>query len=136
MYASAVLTAAGSRMEPKPRVVRPALRPELHGEQRFLTATGEGATNEHFVMAHAIEVACVHQIDPGVERGMDRRDALLLIGWTVSTRHAHAPEGRTGMRPGRRHRGTAARLMMWPSTETLPRSDMHRAGCLGRSSLG
>jgi hypothetical protein len=43
-------------------------------------------------MAHAIEVAGVEEGDAGIERGVDRRDALLPVGRAVHARHAHAAE--------------------------------------------
>ena len=47
-------------------------------------------------MAHAVEIAGVEKRDAGVERGMDRGDALLPVRWTIRPRHAHAAEAEGG----------------------------------------
>jgi hypothetical protein len=47
-------------------------------------------------VAHAVEVAGVEQIDAGVERGMDRGDALGAVGGAVEVGHPHAAQPEDG----------------------------------------
>jgi hypothetical protein len=87
----------------QPRHVRPPLGAELHAEQVVVARpVADGLGDEQLVMPHAVEVAGVEQVDPGVERGVDRGDALGAVGGAVHARHAHAAqaEGRD-LRPGR-----------------------------------
>jgi hypothetical protein len=45
-------------------------------------------------VAHGVEIAGVEQRDAGIERGMDRGDALVAIGRPVDLGHAHAAEAK------------------------------------------
>jgi hypothetical protein len=54
--------------------------------------------DQHLVVPHAVEVAGVEQVDAGVERRMDRGDALGAVGGPVKPRHAHASEAEGGNR--------------------------------------
>ena len=47
-------------------------------------------------MPHAVEVAGVEQVDPGVEGGVDRGDALGAFSGTIHAGHAHAAEAEGG----------------------------------------
>ena len=52
----------------------------------------ERLADQHFVVAHAVEIAGVDQRDPGLERGVDGGDALGVVGRAVAARHGHAAE--------------------------------------------
>src|SRR5580704_601529 len=73
--------------------IRSAKRAELHAQDRLLPQpAAQGAAYQHLVVAHAVEIAGVEKRDPGVERRMDRRDALAFIRRAVEVAHAHAAE--------------------------------------------
>src|SRR5205823_14637851 len=44
------------------------------------------------VRAVAVDVGGVEEVDPELDRAVDRRDRLLLVGRPVPGRHAHAAE--------------------------------------------
>jgi hypothetical protein len=48
--------------------------------------------DQHLVVAHSIEVTAVEQIDSGIERGVDGRDALAAVAGAIKVGHAHAAE--------------------------------------------
>ena len=73
--------------------VGPAHEPELDAEHDLLAiAAAERVANQQLVVPHPVVVARVEQRDPGVERRLDGRDALRLVGRTVEVGHAHAAE--------------------------------------------
>ncbi|KWA38865.1 hypothetical protein WL27_15990 [Burkholderia multivorans] len=96
----------------RPRIVageaagRIAQRAELHADQHLLArAAAQRIADQHFVVAHPVEIAGVEQRDPVIERGVQRRDAFVAVGRAVEIRHAHAAE------PDRRYlRARAAQL--------------------------
>src|SRR5204862_228427 len=61
------------------RVPLPA---ELHLDEHALPAdpAAQRVAQQELVVAHAVEVAGVQQRDPGVQGGMDRGEALLVVG--------------------------------------------------------
>ena len=74
-------------------VVGAAQRAELHADQRLLApARRQRVADQHLVVAHPVEVAGVEQRDAGVERGVDRRDRLGVVGGPVGARHPHAAQ--------------------------------------------
>ena len=79
-------------VDAQPAPVRATQRAELHGDLHVRASVRDGATDEHLVGAHAVEVARVEEGHAGVERGMNRRDGLLLVAPTVEVAHAHATE--------------------------------------------
>ena len=90
------------RVVAQPAVVGAALGAELDADlNRVAVATLQGARDQHLVVAHPVEVAGVDQVDTGVQRGVDRGDALGLVGGPVQIGHAHAPEAdRRDLRAG------------------------------------
>src|SRR5215470_5777077 len=62
------------------------------------------SADQHFVVAHAVEVARVEQRDTRIARGVNRGDALRTVGRTVEVRHSHASEADGGTPQDRRHR--------------------------------
>ena len=56
----------------------------------------QGLADQHFVVAHAVEVAGVEQADAGVEGGVDRGDALRTFERAIHAGHAHAAEAEGG----------------------------------------
>jgi len=79
-------------IDAQPISARIAQRAELHRKQRLFPAPFERAPDERFVMPHPIEVAGIEQVDAAFERGMNGRDALVLIGLSVNPGHPHASE--------------------------------------------
>ena len=51
---------------------------------------------QHFVMAHAVEITGVEQGDARVQRCMDGGDAFVAIGTAIHVGHAHAAEAEGG----------------------------------------
>src|SRR5262249_22329821 len=49
----------------------------------------EGLADQRLVMAFAVAVGRVEEVDPAIERAMDGADAFLIILHPVATRHAH-----------------------------------------------
>ncbi len=67
----------GPAIASAPAAVRAAERAELDADHDVLaSAAAERIADEQLVVAHPVEVTGVEQRDPGVERGVDRRDAL------------------------------------------------------------
>ena len=87
-----VLHRGGARVEAEPAAVGAAQGAELHREQGLVAPAAQRAADEQLVVAHAVEVAGVEQRDAAIERGVDRRDALGLVGRAVHAGHAHAAE--------------------------------------------
>src|SRR5258708_5568097 len=59
--------------------VGPAKRAKLYGDEDVLAAAFNGPANEHLVVAHSVKVACIQQIDPGINRRLNRRDAFRFV---------------------------------------------------------
>ncbi len=79
----------------------PAQDAELHADHDLVAVpAAECFAQQQLVVPHAVEVAGVEEVQPGVERGVDRRDALGLVGRSVEVGHAHQAE------PERRDVGT------------------------------
>ena len=60
--------------------------------QDLVATAFQRAADEHFVVAHAVEVAGVDQVHAAIDRGMDRGDALVLVRVPVHAGHAHASQ--------------------------------------------
>ena len=70
---------------------------ELHADLGVLApAAADRLAQQHFVVAHAVEVAGVQQGHAGVEGGLDRGDALGVVGGAVKIGHAHQAEADGG----------------------------------------
>ena len=70
-----------------------AQRAELDADLHAIAAAaGERLADQHFIVAHAVEIAGVEQRNAGVERGVDGGNALAAVGGAVKIRHAHAAE--------------------------------------------
>ena len=91
-----------ARVVPEPAPVGSALRAELHADHDLVTVPSrERLGDQKLVVAHPIEIAGVEQRDAGVERRVDRRDALGPVGRAVCAGHAHAPQRQArNLRPG------------------------------------
>src|SRR5574341_783166 len=74
-----------------------AQRAELDTEYGLLAvAASQSLAQQQFIVAHAVVIAGVEQSDSGVKCGMDRGDALGLVGWAVEVGHSHAPQSDRG----------------------------------------
>jgi hypothetical protein len=90
------------RVVAEPGPARVALGAELHAQPHGVAvAAVQRAPDEHLVVPHAVEVAGVEQLDAGVERRVDRGDALRLVGRAVEVGHAHRAEAEPGAAEGR-----------------------------------
>ncbi len=58
----------------------------------------ESLTDQHFIVAHSVEVAGVEKCYPGIKRGVDRGDAFLLIGRSIRIGHAHGSQAQCAKR--------------------------------------
>ena len=74
------------------RVVGVAHDAELGGQHHLVAAVGDRPPDQLLVGARAVHVGGVEQRDPEVERAVDRRDRLGLVGAAVELRHAHAAQ--------------------------------------------
>jgi len=81
----------GIHAEPIP--IRAAQRPELDRDQRLVATIAQRSPDQQFVVPGGIVVAGIEQRDPGIERRVNRRDALSLVGRAVEIGHAHAAQG-------------------------------------------
>jgi hypothetical protein len=89
----------------RPRVVaQPAAggitqRAELDADEKAVALHAlQRLADQHLIMAHAVEIAGVDERDAGIERGVDRGDALRAVGRAIHARHAHAAEADGGNR--------------------------------------
>src|SRR5207253_9675730 len=76
---------------------RGAPRPEFDRDEGALAlAALERLPDQHLVVPRTVEVAGVEYGDAALERGMDGRDRLRVVGRPVAARHAHATEPHSG----------------------------------------
>ena len=98
-----VLDGRGTRVGAEPCLIGRAQGAELDAEEICIARyRAQRLGDQQLVVAHPVEVARVEQVDPGIERGADRRDALGAVGGTIHPGHAHAAEAdnrdlRTGL---------------------------------------
>ena len=71
---------------------RVAQRAKLHRQQRLVAPALQSLANQGFVVAHAIKVAGVDQVDTSVHRGVNGGHALRVVAGAVHGRHAHAAQ--------------------------------------------
>src|SRR5262249_2120782 len=73
-------------------VVRCAHAAEFYGQKNVRAAAFESTPQQHFVVAHAVEIPSIEQIDAGVDGRVDSPNALLFVGGAVHTGHSHAAQ--------------------------------------------
>ncbi len=74
-----------------------AQRAELHADLHFVARDiFQRLAHQHLIVTHGVEIAGVEQRDAGIERGVNRGDALAAIGGAIDLRHAHAAEAEGG----------------------------------------
>jgi hypothetical protein len=69
---------------------------ELDADDNAVAVTARKRfSDQHLVVAHAVEIAGVEQVDAGIESSVDGGDALAAVGRAVKVRHSHAakPDG-------------------------------------------
>ena len=68
---------------------------EFRRQHHLIAPALKGAANQFLVVAAAVGVGRIEEIDAKVEGAMDRRHRLLLLLGTIEFGHAHAtqPEG-------------------------------------------
>ena len=77
----------------QPVAERIAQRAELDRQQEPVAVlTLQRLADQHFIVAHAVEVAGVEQRHPGLDGGVNGGDAFGPVGGAVHVRHAHASE--------------------------------------------
>ncbi len=74
------------------RVVRVARDPELRRQQHLVATLGDRAADEHLVRVRPVHVGGVEHRHAEIERVVDGRDRLGVVGGAVELRHAHAAE--------------------------------------------
>ena len=82
----------GAQIVAVERAVRPAHGAEFYGEEHILAPAFDGPADEHFVVAHAVEVAGIEHGDSRIERGVNRGDAFRFIRGAVHVGHGHAAQ--------------------------------------------
>ena len=65
---------------------------ELGGEHDLVAAPPDRTPHEDLVGERAVHVGRVEEVDPQLERPLDRRDRLLVVALAVELGHPHAPE--------------------------------------------
>jgi hypothetical protein len=65
-------------------------------------------------VAHAVEIAGIEERNAGIERGVDRGDALAAVGWAIKVGHAHAAKS-----DGRDFRAVGAELSILHSRNPM-----------------
>src|SRR5689334_14688035 len=65
---------------------------ELRGDDVLVAPSGNRLADELLVRSLAVDVCGVEEVDPELERAVDRRDRLLLVGRPVPGGHPHAAE--------------------------------------------
>ncbi len=65
-------------------------------EGALALAAFKRVADQHFVVAHAVEIAGIDHGDAGFQRGMHGGDGVLIVGRPVAARHAHAAETESG----------------------------------------
>jgi hypothetical protein len=86
-----------ARVDANPAAGWIAQRAKFDAEHDVSAASAaQGFTNQQFVMAAAIKIARVDQIDAGVERGVDCGNALGAVGGAIKVRHAHRAKANGG----------------------------------------
>ena len=78
----------------RPRVVHPARK--LGSDHVLVAAALDSASDELLVGQRPVELRCVDEVDPELERSLDRADGLILVGGSVEGRHSHASEPKRG----------------------------------------
>jgi hypothetical protein len=62
----------------------------LGGEHHVLAAALEGLADDLLGLAGGVDVGGVDEVDPGVERGVDDADRLVVVGLTPGAEHHRA----------------------------------------------
>ena len=109
-----VLHRGGPRVHADPASVRAAQGAELHREQRLIATILKRPADQQLVMSCTVVVAGVEQRDALVERGMNRGDALALVGRARTCRTCpcnRVPAERPLGPPSRVDEGDGVRLM-------------------------
>ena len=65
---------------------------ELRGQHDLVAPAADGAADEQLVRERAVHVRRVDEVDAELERTVDRRDRLALVGRAVELRHPHAAQ--------------------------------------------
>src|SRR5208283_1616275 len=79
-------------VESQPVAIRSAQRAEFYREQNALAPALQRPPDEHLVVAHAIEIAGIDQVDAAIDGRVNGGDALALVGRPVHARHPHASQ--------------------------------------------
>src|SRR5262245_22929847 len=86
----------GRPVDSEPRAVFAPNIAELRREYDLAAAIANGSTDEALVGERAVRVRRIQEIDPELQRAMDRRDRLRIVVLAVELRHAHAAESHRG----------------------------------------
>ena len=78
-----ILDRCGPAVSARPAASRVAQRTKLNRQQRVVTSALQRFANQRFVMALAIKVAGVQQVDACIQRRVQRGHALCIITCTI-----------------------------------------------------
>jgi hypothetical protein len=91
------LHGGGTAVDAQPGAGWVAQRAELDADRhRVSVAVLQCLGDQQLVAARAVEIARVDQGDAGIDRGVDRGDALALVGGAIEVGHAHGAEADGG----------------------------------------
>jgi hypothetical protein len=91
-----LLDVLGPAADAEPRAARVADDAELRGEHHVVAAALDGAAHELLVAPDAVHVRGVEEVDPELQRAVDRGDRLRLVRVAVELRHPHAAQPHGG----------------------------------------
>jgi hypothetical protein len=91
--AEGVLDRRGSAVDAEDLTAGATKHAELDAERDLLAVPPtQSVAQQELVLPSGVVVARIEERDPCVQRGVDRRDALRLVGRPVERRHPHAAE--------------------------------------------
>jgi hypothetical protein len=76
------------------RVVHPVV--ELGGDHAVVPTSLDRPADEHLVGERPVDLGGIEEIDPELERPLDRRDRLVFVGCAVGDGHAHTAKSEFG----------------------------------------
>ncbi len=102
---AALANVFGPSVDAHKAAVRTPYVAELRGQEDLAAAIPDRLPHEDLVLALAVNVGRVQEIDPQFQRAVDRGDGLGLVAGTAELAHAHATQAH-----GRDHRALLAQL--------------------------
>jgi hypothetical protein len=63
---------------------------ELRGQHDVIAAAGQGFADDLFGLAGGVDVGGVDEVDPGIQRGVDDADRVVVVGVAPGAEHHRA----------------------------------------------